>query len=135
MGHGKTLAIGHRPGFCCWLGRKSSSPSAADSSVNAATAARLIPAIQAEMRRGVMPGAIVAIQRDGLKPWVVARGYANLLPRSPMGTDMHFRIGSITKSFVTTVLMQLVQQRSTATSTSAPQKLTTHTNHPARSPT
>jgi D-alanyl-D-alanine carboxypeptidase len=74
-------------------------------------ARRLIPAIRAEIRRGLMPGAIVAIQRDGDKPWVIARGYADLLPRRPMRTNMHFRIGSVTKPFVTTVLMQLVQER------------------------
>jgi D-alanyl-D-alanine carboxypeptidase len=84
---------------------------AGGSSVSAATAARLIPAITAEMRRGLMPGAIVAVQRDGDKPWVIARGYADLLPRRPMRTNMHFRIGSVTKPFVTTVLMQLVQER------------------------
>jgi D-alanyl-D-alanine carboxypeptidase len=63
------------------------------------------------MRRGLVPGAIVAIQRAGRKPWVVGQGVANLLSRSPMRPDEHFRIGSVTKSFVTTVLMQLVQQR------------------------
>jgi D-alanyl-D-alanine carboxypeptidase len=84
---------------------------AAPSSVSPAVARRLISAIRAEMRVGQMPGAIVAIKRDGRPPWIVARGVANLLSRAPMLTNEHFRIGSVTKPFVTTLLLQLVQQR------------------------
>ena len=79
-------------------------------SVNRATARRLIATVQTRMRKELMPGAIVAIRRDGRPPWIIARGVANLQTRSPMRTDEHVRIGSVTKTFVTTLLLQLAQE-------------------------
>jgi D-alanyl-D-alanine carboxypeptidase len=83
---------------------------AAGPSVDRPTARRLIATVQQLMRKRLMPGAIVGIQRGGRPPWIIARGVANLQTRSPMRTDEHVRIGSITKTFVTTRLLQLAQQ-------------------------
>jgi D-alanyl-D-alanine carboxypeptidase len=38
-------------------------------------------------------------------------GYSNLATKSPMALDDHFRIGSNTKTFVATVLLQLVDEK------------------------
>ncbi len=53
------------------------------------------------------PGAVVLI-RNGSKTTVVTDGVAVLATRAPIAADDHFRIGSITKSFVATVVLQLV---------------------------
>jgi D-alanyl-D-alanine carboxypeptidase len=71
---------------------------------------RVARAVQREMAREYLPGAIVAIQRDGHAPWVIARGVANLQTGRAMRTDEHVRIGSVTKSFVTTLLLRLAQE-------------------------
>ena len=84
---------------------------AAKPSVDSATARRLVLAVQRVMSKRSMPGAIVGVQRDGRPPWIIARGVANLLTRQPMRSDEHMRIGSVTKSFVTTLLLQLAQAR------------------------
>jgi D-alanyl-D-alanine carboxypeptidase len=52
----------------------------------------------------------VGIQRDGHAPWIVARGVSNVLTRAPMRTNEHVRIGSVTKAFVTTLLLRLAQE-------------------------
>jgi D-alanyl-D-alanine carboxypeptidase len=82
---------------------------AASPSVGRTTARRLLVAVQHVMSHRTLPGAIVGVQRDGRAPWIIARGVTNLLTRQPMRTDEHVRIGSVTKSFVTTRLLQLAQ--------------------------
>jgi D-alanyl-D-alanine carboxypeptidase len=87
-----------------------STASAADRSVSKPTAQRLIRAVKHEMHRQALPGAIVGVQRRGRAPWVVARGVANLQTQRRMRPDSHVRIGSVTKSFVTTALLRLAQE-------------------------
>jgi D-alanyl-D-alanine carboxypeptidase len=50
--------------------------------------------------------------------WQTARGVADLHTSRPMRPDVHFRIGSVTKSFVATVALQLVTERRLALSDS-----------------
>lgn len=83
---------------------------AAKPSIDPATAGRLTAAIQKELHRQALPGVIVGVKRDGGRPWIVARGLANLQTRRPMRTDEHVRIGSVTKAFVTTLLLRLDQE-------------------------
>ncbi|MGE7938909.1 serine hydrolase domain-containing protein [Bacillus paramycoides] len=52
------------------------------------------------------PG-ILAKTSEGGKTWGYAAGIADLRTKKPMKTDFHFRIGSVTKTFVATVLLQL----------------------------
>jgi D-alanyl-D-alanine carboxypeptidase len=54
------------------------------------------------------PGGLLVV--DDEKPWSGARGLANRARRTPMRTDDRFRIGSITKTFVATVVLQLVAE-------------------------
>ncbi|MFJ7310763.1 serine hydrolase domain-containing protein [Peribacillus frigoritolerans] len=52
------------------------------------------------------PG-ILAKTAEGGKTWGYAAGVADLRTKKPMKTDFRFRIGSVTKTFIATVLLQL----------------------------
>ncbi|UIO42474.1 beta-lactamase family protein [Brevibacillus brevis] len=57
-----------------------------------------------------VPGIIAAGLRDG-EYWSYAAGVANLDNKNPMEPDFTFRIGSVTKAFVATVVLQLAQEK------------------------
>ena len=71
-------------------------------------------ALASTMERYGVPGAVVAICREGDEPWVVARGDATLAADGeealPMDADMEWGIRSVTKSFTVTLLLQLVAE-------------------------
>ena len=69
--------------------------------------ARLNAAVHRGFREAVTPGVIVGVQTPKGK-WVMALGIANRRSRAPMKVSMHQRIGSVTKTFIGTLLMQLV---------------------------
>ncbi|HDR8042553.1 TPA: beta-lactamase family protein [Bacillus cereus] len=52
------------------------------------------------------PG-ILAKTSEGGKTWIYAAGVADLSTKKPMKTDFRFRIGSVTKTFTATVVLQL----------------------------
>ncbi|MED2790150.1 serine hydrolase [Bacillus wiedmannii] len=52
------------------------------------------------------PGILAQISKGG-KNWRYAAGIADLRTKKPMKTDFRFRIGSTTKTFIATVLLQL----------------------------
>jgi D-alanyl-D-alanine carboxypeptidase len=52
------------------------------------------------------PG-ILAKTSEGEKTWGYAAGVADLRTKKPMKTDFRFRIGSVTKTFTATVILQL----------------------------
>ncbi|MFF9055889.1 serine hydrolase domain-containing protein [Streptomyces erythrochromogenes] len=62
-------------------------------------------AMDAEVRAGI-PG-ITAQARDARGVWKATAGVGDLTTGTPRGTDDRFRIGSITKTFVATVLLQM----------------------------
>src|SRR5215211_7821102 len=86
------------------------SAAAAQPSLGAAKEVRLAAAIDRELARAKLPGAIVGVERVGRRPWIRASGVANLESRRPMRADEHVRIGSVTKAFVTTALMELAEE-------------------------
>jgi D-alanyl-D-alanine carboxypeptidase len=53
----------------------------------------------------------VGVWRRGEHPYVRAFGVRNLATRRPMSPDLHMRIGSETKTFTITALLQLVDQK------------------------
>ncbi|PDZ43397.1 serine hydrolase domain-containing protein [Bacillus wiedmannii] len=55
------------------------------------------------------PG-ILAKTSEGGKTWSYAAGVANLSSKKPMKTDFRFRIGSVTKTFTVTVVLQLAEE-------------------------
>jgi D-alanyl-D-alanine carboxypeptidase len=56
------------------------------------------------------PGAI-GLARDGDETWRGAGGLANLATERPMRAEDRYRIGSVTKTFTATVVLQLVGER------------------------
>ena len=57
-----------------------------------------------------VPGVVVGVWVPGRGTWVRAFGKANIVTGAPMRVDDHVRIASITKSFVATAVLQLVDQ-------------------------
>ncbi|MGV2537900.1 serine hydrolase domain-containing protein, partial [Bacillus thuringiensis] len=53
------------------------------------------------------PGILAKSSEDG-KTWGYAAGIADLRTKKPMKTDFRFRIGSVTKTFTATVVLQVV---------------------------
>lgn len=84
--------------------------SAARPSLSDSTEKRLADVVERELRRAKLPGAIVGVQRAGRAPWRIARGVSNLETRQPMSVREHVRIGSVTKAFVTSLLMELDEE-------------------------
>src|SRR3954454_3667610 len=68
--------------------------------------ARLNAAVNRGFREASAPGAIVGVQTAKGK-WVKAIGIANERSNAPMRASMHQRIGSVTKTFIGALLMQL----------------------------
>ncbi|HEX3289873.1 MAG TPA: serine hydrolase domain-containing protein [Gaiella sp.] len=79
---------------------------AAEHETTAADAVR--PALSAVVRAG-SPGALVLVE-DGASRMRVARGLAELRGRVPLRAGDRFRAGSITKTFVAVVVLQLVRE-------------------------
>ncbi|HEU0166050.1 MAG TPA: serine hydrolase domain-containing protein, partial [Thermomicrobiales bacterium] len=69
----------------------------------------LAAAVQGEASRWNVPGMSVAVLHDG-EIHEVATGVTSILTRQPMTTDTISQIGSISKVFTTTVVMQLVDE-------------------------
>jgi D-alanyl-D-alanine carboxypeptidase len=65
--------------------------------------------IAANENGGVAPGALVAV-RTPQGTFIQAVGSPDILAETPMDPSMHLRIGSITKTFTGSVLLQLVQE-------------------------
>ena len=67
-------------------------------------------AVDGQVRVQNLPGVAVAIRVPGRGAYVVARGKANLATGRPRAISDPFRMASITKSFVATAVLQLVDQ-------------------------
>ncbi len=70
---------------------------------------QLDAAATAGFRVAATPGAIVGV-RTPQGTWIKAYGEADPVAHVPMTTDMHTRVGSITKTFTGTLLLQLQEQ-------------------------
>jgi len=71
--------------------------------------ARLDAAARASLRQASTPGAIVGV-RSPQGTWTRAYGLANPATHLPMRVGMHTRVGSVTKTFTGTVILQLAQE-------------------------
>jgi D-alanyl-D-alanine carboxypeptidase len=60
--------------------------------------------------RRPIPGVFIALYMPGYAPYVKSVGYANLPAKTPFRLPYKFRIGSNTKTFVVTVLLQLADE-------------------------
>jgi Beta-lactamase len=84
---------------------------------SAAAARRLPGAQRPDLQRALdrvvaagAPGAVLLV-RDGNRTIRLTSGYGNLQPKTPMRAGDRFRVGSITKTFVATIVLQLVNER------------------------
>ena len=73
-------------------------------------AAELTAAIKRVLREGSIPGALIGVWQRGSAPYVRAFGVRDKATRQPMRTNVYMRIGSETKTFVGTALLQLVDR-------------------------
>jgi len=66
--------------------------------------------VSALMEQNNIPGAIAGVWVNGEGAWIKAAGIADLQEGTAEQADLHFRIGSITKTFTATVILQLVDE-------------------------
>jgi CubicO group peptidase (beta-lactamase class C family) len=72
--------------------------------------ARIAPAMKAEIEKGVMPGAVSLIARNGQIVHFEAHGFLDAAKTKPMTKDAVFRGFSMTKPFTSVAAMTLVEQ-------------------------
>jgi D-alanyl-D-alanine carboxypeptidase len=81
-----------------------------DSGFSDDTVRRLDETIAKQMQQDNLPGVVVGVWVPGEGEYVVARGKANLETGEKRDIDDPFRIASITKTFVATAILQLVEE-------------------------
>ncbi|MFG2621594.1 serine hydrolase domain-containing protein [Streptomyces sp. NPDC048507] len=74
------------------------------------TVRRLDAAIGAVMEKTGIPGVNIGLWIPGRGQYVKAFGVADTRNRTPLKTDMYSRIGSVTKTFTVTAVLQLVDR-------------------------
>ena len=84
--------------------------SSAAASQTAPWATELTETISTLLPRTTIPGAIVGVWQEGQSDYVEAFGVQDVDTGEPMTPDLYMRIGSNTKSFTTTAILQLVEQ-------------------------
>lgn len=77
--------------------------------LDSSTASRLDAAIRAVMKQASIPGSIVGLWMPG-GSYVRTFGVADKVTRAPMRTGFYMRIGSETKTFTVSAILQLVDQ-------------------------
>jgi D-alanyl-D-alanine carboxypeptidase len=77
----------------------------------AATRAALDDALTTTMANRKVPGVVVGLWIPGEGTYVVTRGVSDPATGKPMQRNDHFRIGSVTKTFTVTVLLQLADEK------------------------
>jgi D-alanyl-D-alanine carboxypeptidase len=96
-----------------------STTEAPDASVTVATIGPELPpevtgqlqdALDSTMEEFDVPGAVVGVWVPDQGEWIVAEGLADVDEETPMTSDMHFPIRSVTKSFTVTALLQLADE-------------------------
>jgi len=80
--------------------------SAESTSADPAQAAAILDLVEQEMQTGHLRSVLVRVTKDGQEIVTAARGES--MTGVPATTDMHFRNGAVSISFVATLLLQLV---------------------------
>jgi D-alanyl-D-alanine carboxypeptidase len=86
-------------------------PSAASSSVQAAIVAAVEKDRTTYGGRTPLPAVLIGVWDGKGASFVRAFGYADLAKRRPLTPTDHFRIGSNTKTFVVSVILQLIEEK------------------------
>ncbi|MFF4329130.1 serine hydrolase domain-containing protein [Streptomyces sp. NPDC001591] len=107
-----TSALAHTPQAAAPQSAASAEPSPSDGfpTLDDATAAKLDRTIQEVLKKTGVPGVIVGISAPGKGEYTRAFGVADKATRQPMAADFYSRIGSETKTFTVTALLQLAHQ-------------------------
>jgi len=71
---------------------------------------RLSGAFQSDVDKGLIPGAVVLIARDGKVAFFEPFGFQDREKHVPMKADSIFRIASMTKPITSVALMMLVEE-------------------------
>ncbi|WP_201767127.1 serine hydrolase domain-containing protein, partial [Bradyrhizobium sp. STM 3809] len=71
---------------------------------------RLTNAFQADVDKGLIPGAVVLIARKGKVAYAKAFGFQDREKQVPMKPDAIFRIASMSKPFTSVAAMMLVEE-------------------------
>ncbi|MGH3703354.1 MAG: serine hydrolase domain-containing protein [Agromyces sp.] len=83
-------------------------PAASAPSLDSALRAELEAALDEGFAASGMPGVIVGVWIPGEDEWVSTRGVADVETGEPIGRDNQQKIGSITKTIVSTVMLQVI---------------------------
>jgi CubicO group peptidase (beta-lactamase class C family) len=86
-------------------GLSASTGRGADPPADAKTLEKPLAAKLAELK---VPGAVVGVYRDKQPPVELALGYADADAKTPMTADCHVRIASVSKVFIATALLTLI---------------------------
>ena len=71
---------------------------------------RLTAAVRADVDKGLLPGAVILIARNGKVAYHEAIGFQDREQRLPMKADAIFRIASLTKPITAVAIMMLVEE-------------------------
>jgi D-alanyl-D-alanine carboxypeptidase len=102
--------------FCCvyvpvTVSDASTTPSVASQNIQRA----IVAAVEKDRRvyggRTPVPGVLIGVWDGAGNSYVRAFGYADLKKKRPLMPSDHFRIGSNTKTFVVSVILQLVDEK------------------------
>jgi D-alanyl-D-alanine carboxypeptidase len=79
--------------------------------VDPALAAKFQAALEAARAEQQLPGMVMAVAyRDSRRFWISADGFSNLTTQTPWLPTDESRIGSVTKTFTTAIIMQLSEE-------------------------
>ncbi|MDQ2865936.1 MAG: beta-lactamase family protein [Candidatus Eremiobacteraeota bacterium] len=106
---GSALVLG-----CAFFSSSARSAEAATSAQSRSLQAAIVASVEKERKlyggRTQVPAVLVGVWDGAGGSYIRAFGYADLAKRRPLTADDHFRIGSNTKTFVISVLLQLVDE-------------------------
>ena len=72
--------------------------------------ARIRPALETEIAKGTLPGAVVIVARNGKVAYFESFGFLDKTKGVPMSKDAIFRIYSMTKPFVSVATLMLAEE-------------------------
>jgi D-alanyl-D-alanine carboxypeptidase len=109
-GFGSLAHLVTRVGVLLTMSLAGCGTAAAEPDQQASLEATLRPVVVEQMQKMHIPGVIVVVQTPNRGTWQAALGVSDIATRAPMDVADHVRIGSITKSFTATVILQLAQE-------------------------
>ncbi|HEY9845735.1 MAG TPA: serine hydrolase domain-containing protein [Candidatus Caenarcaniphilales bacterium] len=110
LGLTSTLLLSHSPVFAQPETDSHSSPMMDSQTHSANIEAELAPAVTQRFKELGVPGAIIGVWKQDYQPWITTLGVSDLATGTPIQLNDKMRIGSITKTFTGTVLLQLVDE-------------------------